>query len=284
MKLIHTPVLLNEVIEGLNLKPANRVIDATIGGGGHSLAILKIIGPGGSLLGIDRDQETLKYVKSRLTTCQNYRLVHTDFNQLATVAGENGFKAVDAILLDLGFSSIQLDDPARGLSFQQAGPLDMRLDQSSELTAEQLVNRGSERQLADIFYRFGELYDARRLAKLVVESRHRQPFIDTLDLINRLGIKNPGVKAKLFQALRIAVNDELSQLEQVIPQAVELLKTGGRLAIISFHSLEDRIVKNQFKQNLLLSPVNKKPIVPSEQELKENPRSRSAKLRIAEKI
>jgi 16S rRNA (cytosine1402-N4)-methyltransferase len=281
---MHIPVMLEEVIEGLHLKPGARVIDCTVGGGGHSEAILQKIGQTGALLGLDRDSSTLKQAQKRLTTYHNAKFVHADFDCLEDVAVEHDFKAVDGILLDLGFSSLQLDDPARGLSFQSDGPLDMRLDQSARHTAEDLIKKGSERQLADIFYRYGELYDAKRFAKQIVETRHKAPITTTLELVERLGLKNPGVKAKLFQALRIAVNDELAQLEQVIPQAVSLLNPGGRLAIITFHSLEDRIVKNLFKNNHLLTLVNKKPLEPSEAEVSQNPRSRSAKLRIAEKI
>lgn len=281
---MHTPVMLQEVIEGLNLKTGARVIDCTVGGGGHSEAILQQIGSTGSLLGLDKDSSTLKQAQNRLTTYKNAEFVHADFDCLEEVATKHDFGKVDAILLDLGFSSLQLDDPARGLSFQNDGPLDMRLDQTARQTAAALIEKGSERQLADIFYRYGELYDAKRFAKQIVETRKKAPINTTLELVERLGLKNPGVKAKLFQALRIAVNDELGQLERVIPQAVSLLKPGGRLAIITFHSLEDRIVKNLFKNNHLLELVNKKPLEPTASEISQNSRSRSAKLRIATKI
>ncbi len=279
----HIPVLLTEVLEGLALQPGMKVIDATLGGGGHTQAMLEQIGSTGQLLGLDRDRQTLKQTSQQLTNYPNARLVHAAFDQLEAVAEEQGFTEVDAILFDLGFSSLQLDDSARGLSFQQAGPLDMRLDQEQPLTAYELVNRQSERQLADILYRYGELYDARRLAKTLVEARRQTPIETTDQLVQVLQLRNPGVKAKVFQALRIAVNDELGQLERAIPQAVSLLKTGGRVAIITFHSLEDRIVKQAFRQNHRLQPTTKKPIEPTDAEVKANSRSRSAKLRVAEK-
>lgn len=281
---MHIPVLLKESLEGLTLRPGAKVIDATVGGGGHSQAILEQIGSTGQLLGFDRDSQTLGQVKKRLTTYPNAQFVHADFDQLETVAVEQGLAEVDGILFDLGFSSLQLDDADRGFSFQQDGPLDMRLDATARTTAAEIVNRSRESQLADIFYRYGELYDARRLAKQLVEARGQHKIETTGQLVELLGIKNPGVKAKIFQALRIAVNDELGQLERAIPQAVSLLKPGGRVAIITFHSLEDRIVKNQFRDNHMLQLVNKKPLQPSEEEIKQNPRSRSAKLRIAEKL
>lgn len=281
---MHIPVLLKETIEGLALRPGMTVIDGTVGGGGHSQVILEKIGPTGRLLGLDRDAVTLQRVRERLTTSHpNATFVHADFDQLEEVAQAHGFTEADAIMLDLGFSSIQLDDPARGFSFQAEGPLDMRLDSQQHLTAADLINRSKERDLADLFYRYGELYDARRLAKQVVEARHRQPIETTTQLVSVLGLKNPGVKAKVFQALRIAVNDELGQLERVIPQAVSTLREDGRIGIITFHSLEDRIVKNAFRSNHRLQLVTKKPIEPSDEEVAVNPRSRSAKLRLAQK-
>lgn len=282
---MHQPVLLTEVITGLGLKPGMQVIDCTLGGGGHAEAILKEIGPTGHLLGLDRDQAAIDGASKRLTTYRNHiTLVHAPFDQLDTVAGRLGFKEVDAILFDLGFSSNQLDDPERGFSFQVDGPLDMRLDGTDTQTAAEFLHRATERQLADTFYRFGDLYDARRIARQIVEGRRSQRLERTSQLVELLGLKNPGVKAKIFQAIRIAINDEIGQLERALPQAVELLKPGGRIAVISFHSLEDRTVKQFLKANHLLTILTKKPIEPTETEIKANPRSRSAKLRIGEKI
>ena len=281
---MHTPVLLNEVIDGLQLSKGMTVIDGTVGGGGHTKAVLECIGPSGKLLGLDADATTLQEVRRELTNHQNVRLIHAWFDELTDVAESSRIIEADAILLDLGFSSLQLDDATRGFSFQADGPLDMRLNSGTPLTAWEIVNKKSERELADILLRYGELYDARRLAKAIHEARIKQAIDSTTDLVRAIGIKNPGVKAKIFQALRIAVNDELGRLLRVIPQAVALLAPGGRIAIISFHSLEDRIVKNSFRSNHLLTVITKKPIIPSQQEVATNPRSRSAKLRIAEKI
>lgn len=281
---MHQPVLLNEVIEGLALQPGMTAVDCTVGGGGHTEAILKEIGQTGQLLGLDTDASTLAETKDRLHTYPNAHFVHAWFDELESVAEANNIKMANAILFDLGFSSLQLDNPERGLSFQADGPLDMRLDPDDRYTAADLINRSNEKQLTDIFFRYGELYDARRIAKTIIDARHKQPITRTRELIKILGLGNPGVKAKLFQALRIAVNQELTRLEQAIPQAVSLLAPGGRVAIITFHSLEDRIVKNSFRDNHLLELVNKKPIIPTDEEVKANSRSRSAKLRIAQKI
>lgn len=278
---MHQPVMLNEVMEGLALRPGDRAIDATVGGGGHSRAILQAIGPTGTFLGLDRDSETLSSVRQSLTNYPRAHFIHATFDLIDTVAGERGMTEVEAILFDLGFSSLQLDEASRGFSFQQDGPLDMRLDRHSSMTAADLINRSSERNLADIFQRYGDLYDARRLAKRIVEARRQSPIRTTGQLVAILGLSNPGVKAKLFQAVRIAVNDEVGQLERAIPAALSLLASGGRLAIITFHSLEDRIVKVAIRDNHLLSSFTKKPILPSQAEIDRNPRSRSAKLRLA---
>ena len=280
---IHQPVLLKEVIDLLKLQPGMTVIDATIGAGGHSEKILQAIGPTGKLLGIDTDVAALRETKKRLGHHPNLTLAQAWFDELTTIASTHDFESVDGILFDLGISSLQLDDEARGLSFQRSGPLDMRLDQRLPKTAADIVKRATEKTLADIFYRYGELYDARRLARTLKETREHRSIERTDQLVAVLQLRNPGVKAKVFQALRIAVNDELGRLSRTIPQAVSILKPGGRIAIITFHSLEDRIVKQAFRANYLLEPVTKKPIVPTEEEIQTNSRSRSAKLRVAEK-
>lgn len=281
---MHIPVLLHEVLSTLSLKPGDTVIDCTLGGGGHTQAMLEVIGLRGRLLGLDLDERTLTETAKRLSAYPNATFIVTGFDHLEEVAQRQGIAPADAILFDLGMSSLQLDDPDRGLSFQADAPLDMRFSQASDTTASEIVNRWSERELAEIFLRYGDLYDAKRFAQAIVSTRRKQPIETTHELVNLLGLKNPGVKAKLFQALRIATNDEVGRLERAIPQAVSLLKPGGRVAIITFHSLEDRIVKNQFRSNHLLKLVTKKPIVPTEEEIKENSRSRSAKLRVAEKL
>jgi 16S rRNA (cytosine1402-N4)-methyltransferase len=281
---MHVPVLLQEVIDTLALAPGMSVIDCTVGGGGHTRAMLERIGSEGTLLGFDADETTLAETAQALTDYPNAQFAHAWFSDLETVAATHGFRAVDGILFDLGFSSLQLDNPERGLSFQADGPLDMRLNPEERVSAQEIINRSNERDLADIFYRYGELYDARRMAKTIVEARHKQAIERTSQLVEVLGLRNPGVKAKVFQALRIAVNQELPRLEQAIPQAVSLLKPGGRVAIITFHSLEDRIVKNAFRDNHLLELVTKKPIIPTDEEIATNSRSRSAKLRVAQKL
>ncbi len=283
-QLRHISVMPEEAIEALALKPGMTIVDGTLGGAGHSQLILEKIGPQGLLLGLDADTEAIGRAAQLLTIYPQLKLVNGWFDNLAEILSEQKIDQIDALLLDLGFSSIQLDDPARGFSFQADGPLDMRLDDKNRTTAEQLINRLSEKELTKIFYEYGELYDSRRIAQALVAARRIKPITTTTQLVDILGLKNPGVKAKLFQALRIAVNDELKRLERVIPQAVEALKPGGRIAIITFHSLEDRIVKNSFRGNHLLTLVTKKPIVPTDQEIAQNPRSRSAKLRVAEKI
>ena len=281
---MHIPVLLHEVLTTLSLKPGDTVIDCTLGGGGHTQAMLEVIGLGGRLLGLDLDERTLTETADRLKSYPNASFVTTGFDHLEEVAHKQGITGADAILFDLGMSSLQLDDPSRGLSFQVDAPLDMRFSQASLTTAAEIVNRWSERELITIFLQYGDLYDAKRFAEAIVSTRRKQPIETTYELVNLLGLKNPGVKAKLFQALRIATNDEVGRLERAIPQAVSLLRPGGRVAVITFHSLEDRIVKNLFRSNHLIKLVNKKPLVPTEQEIKENSRSRSAKLRVAEKL
>jgi len=300
----HVPVLLKEVIEGLNVKPGGLYIDATVGGGGHSEAILESSAPDGRLLGLDADPDALTRARKRLARFgERCVLVHANFSDLAEVARREGFFPVDGILFDLGVSSFQVDDPRRGFSFQADGPLDMRFDPRRRLTAAHLVNTLKEDELAELISHYGEEPKARRIARAIVEAR---PLRSTLELaaiveraVGRRGRIHPATRT--FQALRIAVNDELGALQKALPQAVELLASGGRLAVIAFHSLEDRIVKEFFRRearDCLCSPevpvctchhratlriITKKPIRPSPGEVQVNPRSRSARLRIAER-
>lgn len=277
----HIPVLLNEVLYQLNIQSGMSVIDGTFGSGGHTRAFLAAVGPSGKVLGLDKDESAIVAGRKNLKTYKNLTLVHASFDELEEVVAARGFTDCDALLLDLGFSSLQLDAKERGFSFQQDGPLDMRLDITQPSTAREIVNRSHEKQLTDIFFRYGDLYDARRIAKQIVEARQRQPILTTGQLVQVLGLKNPGVLAKVFQALRIAVNDEMGQLERVTVQAVSTVREGGRIGIISFHSLEDRLVKQAFKTNHRLQILTKKPLVPSAAEVASNPRSRSAKLRVS---
>ncbi|MBI4592148.1 16S rRNA (cytosine(1402)-N(4))-methyltransferase RsmH, partial [Candidatus Uhrbacteria bacterium] len=261
-----------------------------VGLGGHAATLLPRVLPGGRLLGIDRDAANLQRARERLSGFDDaVVLVHDSYANVRTHAYAHGFTHVDAILLDLGFSSVHVDDPDRGFSFQSDGPLDMRYDQSQPLTAGEIVNTWSEDELARTFRQYGEELNARSIARLIVRSREETPFTCTTQLAELIaGIKRQHGKihpaTKVFQALRIAVNDEFGELELALPECVNLLKPGGRLAIISFHSLEDRIIKQFFKSTPALKVVTKRPVTASREEIAHNPRSRSAKLRVAEKI
>ncbi len=279
-------------------RPAGRYLDATVGGGGHVLAVLQAAQPGGRLLGIDADPAALAATAARLQAAgliEQAVLCHGSFADLATLAASAGFGAFDGILFDLGVSSYQLDTPERGFSFAADGPLDMRLDPTQGLTAADMVNRLSERELADIIFLYGEEHAARRIARAIVEHRRTQPFQRTAELAEvvaravggRHGRIHPATRT--FQALRIAVNQELDRLQVALPQAVDLLAPGGRLAAISFHSLEDRIVKQFLRaeasgETPRLTILTKKPVVPTAAEVANNPRARSAKLRVAARI
>ncbi len=308
---VHVPVLRREVEEYLTF-PADRsarLIDGTVGGGGHSASLLKKY-PQLELLGIDRDnaalakaKETLAFAGGRVT------LVRGCYSEMKRIAREHGWETVDGILLDIGVSSPQLDKIERGFSWRADGPLDMRMDQRSTLTASRLLNTAAERELERIFREYGEVAKSRKLAAAVVAKRETAPFATTGDLValcdEVLGRTKPGVlpaPTLVFQALRVAVNDELGELERVLPDAVELLAKGGRIAVISFHSLEDRIVKNFFRDEAAecvcppglpvcicnkvptLKVVSRKAVTAKADELKENRRSAPAKLRAAERI
>lgn len=293
----HRPVLVKEIVEYLKVESGKSFVDATVGGGGHAEAILK---SEGKLLGIDCDPEAINAARNRLVfACppgENYswRLARGNFANLKKIAEENGFGRADGVLFDLGVSSYQLGSPGRGFSFTFEGPLDMRMDPELKVTAADLVNSLSWRQLEEIFKKFGQEWDSRRLAKAIVRARDLEPIKTTSQLAEIIvqAKPKPGKKSRLhpatkvFQALRITVNDELNSLEKALPQALSLLKPGGRLATISFHSGEDRIVKeflrDKAKENQLRM-ITKKPVRATAQEVKTNPRARSAKLRVGEK-
>lgn len=301
----HVPVLLNETILALNLKPGMRVIDGTLGDAGHSDAMLKMIGPSGKLLGIDADPEAVLSAKQFLYPYGDQVIfVRENFSHLKKIVIENNFFPVSAILLDLGWSTPQFAERHRGFSFQGNEPLDMRYSaalESDKHMAQELVNENSAQELEHIFRTFGEERLSREIAEAIVEKREKKPIETTTDLVEIIlevyrkklhsnkeipwiGGLHPATK--VFQALRIAVNEELNVLEDVLPQAVEMLESKGRLAVITFHSLEDRIVKHFFKsqENKTVKIISKKPIVCSEEEYEKNPPSRSAKLRVIEKI
>ena len=303
---MHYSVLKNELIESLNIKDGGIFVDATIGYAGHSKEILKKI-PNGYLYGFDQDEKAVEYsTKELIKIGNNFKIFKTNFVNLKKTLEEENVGLVDGIIFDLGFSSPQIDDEARGFSFMHDGPLDMRMS-SEGVSAKDIIDTYSEEKLASIFFRYGE----EKLSKVIAKNikKNCKEINTTLELVeiiksatgaNYFYENHP--ERKIFQALRIEVNDELTVLEKVLPDAINLLKKGGRIGVITFHSLEDRIVKNIFRENsevdelvkgLIEVPVaykpkikliNKKPILPSTQELEENSRSRSAKLRIIERI
>ena len=285
----HIPVLLQQVREHIQPEPNKHYIDGTVGQGGHAEDILEHSLPDVRLLAFDRDARNLAVAQSRLAKYGDAVVfIRDSFANVRSHAYAHKFTHVDGILLDLGFSSAHVDEPERGFSFQQDGPLDMRYDTSQGETAADVVNTWEEDELAKIFRVYGEEPKARDIAEAIVSVRKQEKFTRTLQLahmiesvVPRRGKTHPATK--VFQALRIAVNTELDELERALPDMVDLLKPGGRLLIISFHSLEDRIVKRFFKEHPDLELVNKKVIVADQEEVKENPRARSAKLRVAEK-
>lgn len=292
MAKFHEPVLLKEAIGYLNIKPGRKYVDATVGGGGHAEAILKL---NGQLLAIDCDPEAIEAARERLfTACPDasWRLTQGNFKDLAKIAGKYGFEKIDGVLFDLGVSSYQLQMPKRGFSFNLEGPLDMRMDPSLEVTAADLVNGLNKGELEELFKKFAQEYSARRIAEAIVNARRLKPIKTIGQLVEiienavpRKGRLHPATK--VFQALRIVVNDELNNLKAALPQAMALLNPGGRLTVISFHSGEDRIVKHFLKnteRHGKMRIITEKPVCPTFEEVKKNPRSRSAKLRVGEKL
>lgn len=291
-RLAHTPVLLEEVLNGLDPKPGHTIIDGTVGLGGHAAALWQRIAPNGRLLAIDRDLRNLALARERLAPLgEGILFAHGSYRDAKRIAYEHAIAEARGILLDLGYASAHVEDARRGFSFQAEGPLDMRYDTSSAVTAAGLVNEKSADELAEIFRRLGEERHARRIAEAIVKVRRTTPFTTTTQLaefvatiIPRRSKIHPATQ--VFQALRIAVNDELGELERALPDLLDLLETGGRLAIISFHSLEDRLVKQFMKARAeegSAKLLTKRPIIPTREEVRRNPRARSAKLRILER-
>ncbi|MFH2040387.1 MAG: 16S rRNA (cytosine(1402)-N(4))-methyltransferase RsmH [Chloroflexota bacterium] len=301
----HIPVLFEDIIPVLNPKRGGRYVDGTLGAGGHAEGILKASAPDGEVLGLDVDPQALDIARKNLSEFgARAILMQASYTTLTEQLAKLGWTNIDGMLLDLGASSMQFDTPGRGFSFQNAGELDMRFDPTNALTAEHLVNGLSESELADLIFRYGEEPRSRQIAKAIVAAR---PITNTLQLAEIINSINP-TREKLhpatrtFMALRIAVNNELKAIENVLPQAIQALSVGGRMAVISFHSLEDRLVKNFFRQeskNCLCPPrqpicncghkasireLNRRPLIPTYQEISSNPRARSAKLRVVEKI
>lgn len=303
---VHTPVLVDEVVEALDVGPGKRYIDCTLGGGGHALAILSGCRPGGQLLGIDADPEAISLAQHNLYDFfESSIIINDNFYNLENICRETGFSAADGILFDLGLSSLQLASAGRGFSFQLSGPLDMRFNPDEHLTAADIVNKLPEAKLAQLILIYGEEPMANRIAKNIVDHR---PISDTADLAatvseaicDRFSKIHPATRT--FQALRIAVNRELDHLTAALDQSLNCLGKGGRLAVISYHSLEDRIVKNfmlretrgcicpptvpecRCQHQPTLALVSKHPFYPGDEEIERNPRSRSAKLRVAVKL
>lgn len=285
MPAVHIPVLLDEVLMYLDPKSGGTFIDATVGAGGHSRAILERTSPAGRLLGLDQDEKALQLAAETLASFgSRAELASANFADIGLLARSKGFSGVDGILADLGISSMMVDDPARGASFLREGPLDMRMDRRQALTAADIINRESEKEIADILYRFGEERRSRPLARAIVRAR---PLSSTTELVRviervmgrpRFGKIHPATRT--FQALRIAVNAELDCLTAFLSEAPSLIRPGGRLVVISFHSLEDRLVKNRFRE---IGQVRTKKIVtPGPEEVRRNPRARSARLRCVE--
>jgi 16S rRNA (cytosine1402-N4)-methyltransferase len=302
----HKPVLYKEIIHALQPQRGGRYVDGTLGAGGHARGILEACSPDGQLLGLDVDPQALALSRENLAPYEGRtHLVQASYITITKQLAVLKWDFVDGIVLDLGASSMQFDNAERGFSFMQDGPLDMRFGSNAFQSAEDIVNTYDERDLSDLIFRYGEDRDARRIAKAIVMNR---PLRTTRELVAVIEKASPRKgdrthpATQTFQALRIAVNEELASVESVLPQAVATLRSGGRCAVISFHSLEDRIVKDYFREqskelvnppyeriyeverNAVIEIINKKPIVASDEEVKDNPRARSAKLRVVEKI
>ncbi len=287
---LHTPVLLEEVLAWLDPRPGGLYVDATVGTGGHAEAILERILPGGRLLGLDRDPEAIAVAQRRLSRFgEAVTLVQANFQDLRAVLQRFGIERVQGVLMDLGVSSLQLMRPHRGFSFSLPGPLDMRMDPSAPVRAADLVNRLPERELAALLRRYGEEPFAARIAREIVRRRPLHTTQELRDAVlhavpRKAWPRRVVVATRTFQALRIAVNEELEALERALPQVGEILAPGGRLVVISFHSLEDRIVKHFLRRADLLRVLTPKPVRPSPEEVRRNPRARSARLRAAERM
>lgn len=304
----HNPVLLNECIEALNIKPDGIYIDGTLGGAGHSSKIIEKLSEKGLLIGIDKDEEALKTAKNKLSKYNNIKYIYGNHDDIKEILENLKIQLVDGILLDLGVSSYQIDEKSRGFSYIENSELDMRMDVNQELTAKTVVNTYSEEKLSDIIFTYGEEKFAKKIAKNICEYRKNKPIETTLELVQIIEksipgfAKNNGHPAKrTFQAIRIEVNNEIAPLYNTVMNCIKCLKNGGRLCIITFHSLEDRAVKNAYtdavgkctcpsdlpycicNNNSLGVIINKKPITVGEQEKNENSRSKSAKLRIFER-
>jgi 16S rRNA (cytosine1402-N4)-methyltransferase len=295
MESAHRPVLLEETIEYLQCQQDGIYIDGTIGRGGHTEVIFDKIENQGMVIGIDRDIEAIEAVKERFSGYKNIKIVHGNYIDIQQILTDLKIDKVNGMIFDLGVSSPQFDNPERGFSYRYEAPLDMRMNRKQSLTAGDIVNQYSQRELTRIIKEYGEERWASRIASFIVDFRTRKPLETTYDLVEVIKAAIPASARRsgghparrTFQALRIATNNELEQLKELIQKAVPLLKSGGRICIISFHSLEDRIVKRSFRamsNDNLIKLITKKPIMVSKKEIKANPRARSARLRVAEKF
>jgi 16S rRNA (cytosine1402-N4)-methyltransferase len=306
LDLHHEPVMMPEIMQALNVQPGGRYIDGTLGEGGHSKEMLRAANPGGQVLGLDADPEAITVATKRLEEHGDaFLAVNTNFRDIRATALQYEFVPVHGVLFDLGVSSLQLDRESRGFSFRRADPLDMRFSFDQQITASNIVNEYAESELADIIFHLGEDRAARRIANAIVRHRPINTSLELAELIEKVNPrrgKRTHPATRTFQAIRIAVNDELSALETALEQAVSLLGQGGRLAVISYHSLEDRIVKNFIRKQAsdcicppgtpicrcdhlaTLKMISRRPQIPTDSEIGANPRARSAKLRVAERI
>jgi len=310
MEFKHVSVLLNECIDALDIKENGIYVDCTLGGAGHSSHIASHLSKDGTLIGIDQDQDALKAAKERLKEFKNVKYVHNNFYNIDSILNELDVEKVDGILMDLGVSSYQLDEASRGFSYMHDAPLDMRMDRDNDFSAYEIINNYSEEKLYKIIKDYGEERFAKRIANIIINRRAEKPIETTFELVDiikaaipaRLRRDGPHPAKRTFQAIRIEVNSELKILNRTIEDGINRLNKGGRMAIITFHSLEDRIVKLKFREleNPCICPkgfpicacgkspvvktMPKKGIIPTEKEIEENPRSRSAKLRIIEKL
>ena len=310
MEFKHVSVLLNECIEALDIKENGIYVDCTLGGAGHSSHIVKHLSKDGTLIGIDQDQDALKAAKERLKEFENVKYVHNNFYNIDSILTELDIEKVDGILMDLGVSSYQLDEASRGFSYMHDAPLDMRMNRDNDFSAYQIVNNYSEDELYKIIKDYGEERFAKRIANIIVNRRAEKPIETTFELVDiikaaipaRLRRDGPHPAKRTFQAIRIEVNSELKILNRTMDDGISRLNKGGRMAIITFHSLEDRIVKLKFREldnpctcpkgfpicacgkSPVVKTISKKGIIPTEKEIEENPRSRSAKLRVVEKL
>ena len=306
LELHHTPVMVPEIMQALKTQPGGRYIDGTLGEGGHSKSILNAVEPGGQVLGLDADAEAITVATERLMEHGDaFLAINTNFRDIRATALRYEFVPVHGVLFDLGVSSLQLDRESRGFSFRRSDPLDMRFSFDQQLTAADIVNEYAESELADLIFHLGEDRAARRIARLIVQKRPINTSLELAELIEKVSPrrgKRMHPATRTFQAIRIAVNDELSALETALEQAVSLLGQDGRLAVISYHSLEDRIVKNFIRKQAsdcicppgtpvcrcnhlaTLKMISRRPLTPTDSEIETNQRSRSAKLRVAERI